>query len=278
MCLVFKNIGLSAEHEDVIEKLLQQVAFDSSELDHIWALMDRVWDESGCDNRTPDPEKLAKFYRHPVWTLNGLLVEHHDLSKQHRQAVSNWIVSNRQMLGLYKILDFGGGFGSLARLVASKDPAIQIDVLEPHPNNLALSKAKQFANIRYIQSLNQMYDCLISMDVLEHLPDPLKTLAEMIESVRLNGYLLIATNFFPVTKCHLPGNFHFRYSFQTIAKIMGLSILGPCANSHAIKYKKKINQPLNWNKIRLYENLSRISFPILKLAHVGYKAVKRIVK
>jgi hypothetical protein len=59
---------------------------------------------------------------------------------------------------------------------------------------------------------------------------------------------------------------------------MGLSILGPCVNSHGIIYKKKTNQPLNWNKIRFYEFLSRASFPVLKLAHYGYTAIKRTIK
>ena len=277
MGLVFKNIGLSSEQEDTLEKLLQQVAFDSFEPEHIWTLMDRVWDESGCDNRTPNPEKLAKFYRHPVWILNGLLVEHHDLSKQHRQVVSDWIVSNRQMLGLYKIVDYGGGLGSLARLVARKDPVIQIDVFEPHLNKVAQARAKPFTNIRYIQSLDQEYDCLISMDVLEHLPDPLKTLSEMIDSVRLNGYLLIATNFFPVIKCHLPGTFHLRYSFDGFARVFGLSSNGGCHGSHATIYHKIGGRNLTWKTIRRMEKISKTLFPCLESLHKVYRSVRQRV-
>lgn len=277
MDLVFKNIGLSTAREDVLEKLLQRIASDTSKLEHIWALMDRVWDECGCDNRVPDPKKLADFYQHPVWILNGLLIEQHDLSKQHREAISDWIVSNRYMMRFNKIVDYGGGFGTLARLVARKDPSIQVDVLEPHPENLARIRAKSFTNIRYIQSLDQEYDCLISTDVLEHLPDPLKTLAEMIDSVRLNGYLLIATNFFPVIKCHLPGTFHLRYTFKAFARFFGLVDCGPCHGSHTTIYCKASGSVPDWGKIRRREKISKFLFPYLESLHKIYRGVRQRV-
>jgi 2-polyprenyl-6-hydroxyphenyl methylase/3-demethylubiquinone-9 3-methyltransferase len=197
---------------------------------------------------------------------------------QHRHAISDWIILNRKKLAFHKIIDYGGGFGTLAKLIAQKDSSIQIDIFEPHPSELAQKTVTGFANIHFVNSLNGIYDCLVSTDVLEHVPDTLKTFSEMINAIRLNGYLIIANNFYPVIKCHLPSTFHFRYSFKIFAKIMGLSILGPCGNSHAIRYKKKTNQLLNWKKIRFYENLSRASFPILKLAHYGYNAIKRTIK
>jgi 2-polyprenyl-6-hydroxyphenyl methylase/3-demethylubiquinone-9 3-methyltransferase len=277
MPVVYKNIGLTTAQEDVIEKLLRATRARRLNLEDVWTLMDRVWDKSGCDNRTSDPEKLAKFYLHPVWILNGLLVEHLDLSKQHRDAISDWIVSNRQILGLHKIIDYGGGFGSLARLVACKDPAIQIDVFEPHPSNLAQARAKQFTNIRYIQSLDRGYNCLISTDVLEHLSDPLKTLAEMIDSVRLNGYLLIATNFFPVIKCHLPGTFHLRYTFDGFARVFGLAPKGGCRGSHATIFRKISARTLAWKTIRRMERISKTLFPCLESLHKVYRNVRQRV-
>jgi len=274
----FIDIGLSAKEEKEIAKLLPTLSPNPPQLADIWAIMDQVWDNYGCDNKKPNWDKISKFYQHPVWILNGLFIEQDEESMRHRHAISDWVILNRKKNALQKIVDYGGGFGTLAKLIAQKDSSIQIDIFEPHPSKLAQKTVTEFPNIRFVNSLNGIYDCLISTDVLEHVPDTLKTFSEMINSIRLSGYLIIANNFNPVIKCHLPSTFHFRYSFQIFAKIMGLSILGPCVNSHAIKYKKKTNQPLNWNKIRFYENLSRISFPILKLAHYGYNSIKRIIK
>jgi len=67
---------------------------------------------------------------------------------------------------------------------------------------------------------------LIAIDVLEHVPDPLINFAEMIKSVKLSGYLVIANNFRPVIKCHLPQVFHFRYTFNQFAIMMGLEVIG----------------------------------------------------
>jgi len=273
MKIEFKNIGLSSKQERDVEKLLSPFQNVGLELEDIWEMIDQVWDEYGCDNKKPDWDKISEFYKHPVWTLNGLFVEQHPLSMQHRQAISDWVILNQKKIGLQKILDYGGGFGTLAKLIAQKNSNIQIDIFEPYPSELAQEATAEFPNIRFVNSLKGIYDCLISTDVLEHVPDTLKTFSEMISSVGLNGYLIIANNFHPVIKCHLPSSFHFRYSFQIFAKVMGLSILGPCMGSHAIIYKKNA-QPLNWNKIRFYEKLSRVSFPVLKLAQLGYRVIK----
>jgi ubiquinone/menaquinone biosynthesis C-methylase UbiE len=278
MGIVFKNIGLSAVQEDAIEKLLQQKPVNPLELENVWTLMDRVWDEYGCDNQTPDPKKVAKFYQHPVWILNGLFIEQHDLSKQHRETISDWIVSNRNTMRLNKIVDYGGGFGTLARGVAQKDPGIQIDIFEPHPSDFAKTKMKSFNNIRYIQSLNKRYDCLICTDVLEHLPDPLKILSEMIDSVRINGYLLIANNFFPVIKCHLPNTFHLRYTFNIFTRFLGLADSGPCHGSHVTIYRKASEKIPDWGKIRRLEKISIFIFPCLQTIHRHYRIAKKRLK
>ena len=276
MNLIFKNIGLSPEQEDAIEKLLQQTPFDSIELEDIWILMDRIWDEFKCNIQSTDPEKIAKFYQHPVWIVNGLFCEQYDLSKQHLEAISTWIVSNRNKLGFNNLVDYGGGFGSLARSVSQKDRNIQTDIFEPHPSDFAQKKVKQFENIQFVQSLNKGYDCLTCMDVLEHLSHPLKALSEMIDSVRVDGYLLIANNFYPVVKCHLPSTFYLRYSFLIFTALMGARYMGPCRGSHALVYKKVSDDPWRWKRaIRASQTLAMTLFPALDALHHLYRRVKR---
>lgn len=265
---IFRNIEEELLSKSDVAELKDLVAGANHippQLEDIWKLIDKVWDEMKCDNENLDLVKINKFYSHPVWLLNGLFIEEHPLSIQHRNAISSWIINPKIMIK--KLIDYGGGFGTLARMIAQKNPSIQIDIFEPNPTEYALARCRKFKNIRFISSTDKVsadrYDCLVSTDVLEHLIDPLRNLYEMISFVDRNRYLLIANNFHPVVKCHLPSTFHFRYTFNLFTRMMGLKREGPCQGSHAIIYKKIANHSPNWTALRNLEKISRLTFPIL---------------
>jgi len=112
--LTDKNLTKTEKEE--IEKLLKREKQGLSDLEQMWYLMDLIWDHYKCDNQDLDWEKIGAFYSHPVWLLNGLFIEQHDVSMGHRHAISDWIVNHK----FKNVVDFGGGFGTLARLIAQK--------------------------------------------------------------------------------------------------------------------------------------------------------------
>jgi ubiquinone/menaquinone biosynthesis C-methylase UbiE len=232
-----------------------------SNLEQMWYLMDLIWEDFGCDNINLNWEKISKFYSHPVWLLNGLFIEQDSVSMNHRHEISDWIITNK----IENIVDYGGGFGTLARLIAKKTPNINVNIYEPHPSEFGLKRSNEYSNITIIDKLNSHYDCIVCTDVLEHVPDPLSDLSIMIKSVKKGGYLVIANAFFPMIKCHLPQNFHFRYSFNFFAKKMGLEIAGSLNDDQAIIFKKLNNKILSWKKLRFYEKISILTFQIIKL-------------
>ena len=266
--------NLTKLEKEEIEKLLRRKDENlQTDLEQMWFLMDLIWDDYECDNKHLNWENIGKFYSHQVWLLNGLFIEQHEVSMGHRHTISNWIVKNE----FKTVVDYGGGFGTLARLTAQKDKNIQINIYEPYPSEFGLKRATEFENINIIGKLESSYDCLMSTDVLEHVPDPLNDFSEMIKSVKLNGYLVIANAFFPMIKCHLPQDFHFRYSFNMFAKMMGLEVVGVLEGSHATVFKKIDETKPNWKKIRLYENLSKVSFPIIETLKPILIPIKRLL-
>ncbi len=77
-------------------------------------------------------------------------------------------------------------------------------------------------------------------------------------------------------KCHLPQDFHFRYTFNQFAKMMGLEVVGILEGSHATIFKKvEIMEP-DWIKIRLYEKLSKIAFPVIEVLKPALRPAKRL--
>ena len=270
--LTDKNLTIVEKSE--IETLLKREDKTiKTDLEQMWYLMDLVWDDYSCDSKQLNWDNIGKFYSHSVWLLNGLFIEQDEESIGHREAISDWVVKKN----FKNVVDYGGGFGTLARLVAEKDTNIIMNIYEPHPSQFGLKRTREFANINVIGELEGNYDCLMSTDVLEHVPDPLTDFSTMIKSVKVGGYLVIANCFLPVIKCHLPQDFHFRYSFNFFAKMMGLEVVGLLEGSHATIFKKVNDDEVNWKKIRFYEKLSKASFPIIETLKPILRPMKRLL-
>lgn len=268
------SIDLTLTESKRIEYLLNKIPKNPGiELEQVWYLMDLVWDEYNCDNVKLNWEKIGYFYSDPVWLLNGLFIEQDEVSMGHRHAISNWVSSK----GFSRIIDYGGGFGTLARLIAEKNSNSIIDIYEPHPSEFGIKRVAEFNNINMQNKLGCNYDVLLSTDVLEHVADPLMDFSTMIDSVSTGGYLVIANCFFPVIKCHLPQNFHFRFSFDVFAKLMGLKRVGLLEGSHATIYKKDAAKKINWDIVRKIEMVSKMVFPLIQCMIPILRPVKRFI-
>jgi 2-polyprenyl-3-methyl-5-hydroxy-6-metoxy-1,4-benzoquinol methylase len=254
-----------------IEKLLtRENRAITSDLDQMWYLIDLVWDDFGCDNNNLNWDNIDKFYKHPVWLLNGLFIEQNKTSTGHRHAITEWIKAT----GSSTVVDYGGGFGTLARMIAETSPDISVSIYEPHPSQFAVSRSAEFENITLVETLGSDYDCLVCTDVLEHVPDPLKNFSDMVGSVKENGHLIIANAFSPMIKCHLPQTFHFRHSFNFFARLMGLEVIEKLNGSHATIYKKTKAKNINWFSIRFFEQASRTLFPLIDSSKRAIRSTK----
>jgi len=136
-----ENYKLNVRDSEEIEKAIKLSNKVPPTLEEIWQLMDKVWD------------KIDRFHQHPVWKLNGLFIEQHALSVQHRHAISDWICLSQVKFGINKIVDYGGGFGTLAKLIGQKDSGMQIDILEQYPIEYAKTATVSYPNIRFVKSL-----------------------------------------------------------------------------------------------------------------------------
>ncbi len=186
-------------------------------LEDIWALMDEPWRELNCNPDVMD-ERIGAFYAHPVWLLNGLFIEQHAQSLDHRRRFTDWVTAQSPR----RVADYGGGFGGLARMIGAACPKATVEVIEPHPHPVAIERARRSANVRYQPALDGEYDILIATDVFEHVPDPLGLAAETAAALKPGGRYLIANCFQPVILCHLPQTFHFRNSWDSALAALGL--------------------------------------------------------
>ncbi len=187
------------------------------DLEGVWTLMDTAWDECGCDPDVID-ERIDRFYAHPVWLLNGIFIEQHAESLINRRVFAEYVAG----LAPERVADFGGGYGTLARMIGSICPDVEVHIVEPHPHEIAMSLAGETDNVSYVAELSGHYDVLLATDVFEHVPDPLGLVEETAAHLCLGGHYLIANCFWPVIRCHLPSTFHLRWSWNAALMKMNL--------------------------------------------------------
>lgn len=276
--LDLSTLPLDVSERECLVRLLGTRALQVElHLTELWRLMDRVWAEMGCDNLAPDWSLIERYYQHPVWLLNGLFIEADATSMMHRRAIAEWVAERGA--SVRTLLDFGGGFGTLARLIAQASKNVHVDIFEPHPTRIGQLRVADLERVAFVMSIdadNAAWDCLVSTDVLEHVADPLQTLCQMQAVVRPGGYLLLANNFHPVIQCHLPSTFHLRATFELFALGLGLVRMGRVKNTHAVVYQKRHRVQLHPDAMRRLERMSKTAFPVLDtLRRWGGQTVQR---
>jgi SAM-dependent methyltransferase len=253
-----EKYSLSSEDLATIEELLAKTGRNVS-LQDLYQLMDEVWYDFGCDPNHYDEEKYNAFYRHPVWLLNGIFIEQHEESLSHRLVIAGTIGEKKSA----KVLDFGGGFGTLARMIATANPDCSVDIWDPFPPQHGIEACAAYASIRFVSSpLDDSYDALVCTDVLEHVHDPLALLATMVQKVRVGGVLIIYNCFYRVIQCHLPSTFHLIHTFDEFCQLLGLRVEGKTKDDHATIYVKEADVVPDWKLIRRREKASILSHRI----------------
>tara|TARA_B100000579_G_scaffold62965_1_gene46207 strand:+ start:3275 stop:4021 length:747 start_codon:yes stop_codon:yes gene_type:complete len=141
-----------------------------------------------------------------------------DLASWHLNS-SNYIADTlrlQQKFAHGKVLDFGGGIGTHA-LAASSLPDVEhvwfVD-LNPQNRSFVEQRARQLGINDQISvhrdlesTCNVMFDSVICLDVLEHLPDPSKQLDIFLEKLSPGGIALMNWYFYKGENGEYP--FHF---------------------------------------------------------------------
>ncbi|UXY15615.1 class I SAM-dependent methyltransferase [Chitiniphilus purpureus] len=187
--------------------------------------LDAAWEQYGLDNRQPlnqQADKVAAYYSHPCWVLNGLFSGADPISRGHREKMADWIAEQRPM----RIADFGGGSGVLASLLIQRLPGASVEIVEPYPAEIFQRQLSGQNQVRFVPQLEGQYDVVVAQDVLEHVDDPLALASRLIAATRPGGLLIFANCFYPDIKCHLPATFYLRHTFSWILQQAGLQLQG----------------------------------------------------
>jgi len=254
-----------------LEKYLKDFdEFKSPNINDIWRISDQVWDDMGLNNRDYNLDQLGKYYSHPVFFLCGLFTEFDQDSMSHRKSIAGFFKNKKNII----ILDYGGGFGTLAKEIVKITPSSKIDVYEPYASKYAYDNIQNFKNIRFVNNLKEdYYDILVNTDVLEHVENPIESIAIYNKCLKKDGILISHWNFTPCNKCHLPKHFHFRYSFNGIVPLLGFSKeITNKRHGHYFKKIRNVNVE-DLNKAYKREKFSKLIYPLNEFK----EKIKRII-
>lgn len=242
-------------------------------VEDIWKIMNQVWDDIGLDNKNYNSEQLSRYYSHPVWFLNGLFIEIDQESMNNRKSIAGYF-KNKENL---KILDYGGGFGTLAKEIAKITPSSKVNIYEPYASKYTHENIKDFKNIKIVNNLKEnYYDVLVNTDILEHIEKPIELIAIYNKCLRRGGMLISHWNFTPCVRCHLPKHFHFRHTFNRVVPLLGFS--EEIINDRHGHYFKKIENITTKELGSAYrkEKISKLFYLLNKTIEEIKKLLRRI--
>ncbi len=232
-----------------------------SDVEKVWQAMDEEWDRTNAGYRAEDSENLGIFYSSPVWLLNGIFTATDPESIQHRTVLADFVAG----LNPATITEFGGGFGSLSRNLASRCPRAAIKVVEPFASKLALALSEDIPNLEYCDTLPEASDVVIAQDVLEHITDPLGQFSDLLNALPVGGIVITANCFKPVIKCHYPGAYHFNHTFRYIAPHLGCRLERRLPGAKHIEIYRKVSDRVGSLPARVLEGVSKLAGPAMKV-------------
>lgn len=210
--------ALSYLHDDEKQKGLA--------LPRVWAILDQGWDE--CSRQAKPANDRADFFRayydHPVWLINGAF------SESDPETITDRLAAVRMVAHVEpkRVLDYGGGIGTVSRLCAEKLEGVEsihlVDI--SRYSDTTRAHLKEFPAIQVLSEAKPPYDAVISTEVFEHVPDPIAAVAEINSLLRVGGALSASWSFVPVIKCHLAENLHFNNVMLWIVRALGFGFYG----------------------------------------------------
>lgn len=135
------------------------------------------------------PDEIRRYYSE---TTEYLI----DLGRWNATETFKLIINHLPDVQGLKVLDFGGGTGSLALLLHKR--GADVDYLDLPGVISDFARFRSDGRLNFIDSLldkSQTYDLIVAIDVFEHLPDLPEQMTMIAEALKPDGTLFFSNNF-----------------------------------------------------------------------------------
>ena len=209
--------------------LIDFLDIDNDELDK--RLINGVDDLAALHPGAFTESNAGNFYEEKVGDAHLI-----DLASWHLNS-SNYIADTlrlQQKFASGKVLDFGGGIGTHS-LAASFLPNVEhVWFVDLNPQNRSfvehrsrkLGIEKKISVFRDLESTSDViFDSIVCLDVLEHLPDPAKQLNIFLEKISPKGIAIMNWYFYKGEKGEYPFHFDDPYLIENFFSTLQLNYI-----------------------------------------------------
>lgn len=154
------------------------------------------WNSKKIDE--DNPEEIMNFYAQTENYIPELMIT---AATEDKQRLTRFVVAHCLKEGVKKILDFGCGIGEDSIVAALNELDTTAVDIEGKTFDFAKWRFRKYSinvktiGIKYYRPLDVKYDAITCFEVLQHVPDPEKTLEHFYERLNKNGILFITTRF-----------------------------------------------------------------------------------
>lgn len=263
---VIQNLSVDSRWQQAKKFLSHSEQVDGITHQQLCQILDRAWNElSGHKKQTDISNFLHEYYQHPVWLINAAFCESDRQTIEDRLAAVRLIAHARPR----KILDFGGGIGTVSRLCATVLPQVEtIDLVDiTEFRHTIASYLADFPKIRVLEEPDAPYDAIVSTEVLEHLEDPVGAVIDINGLLKVGGAFAASWSFVPTIECHLPHNFHLHGLMPWIIRSLGFGFYGfERRGTTVYSFIKQADiTPKMLRQARFLEQISKLPLPFERL-------------
>ncbi len=211
--ILFAIIGISSylflqatkrQHENSrLETLAELVAFTAKPQSEVAELLITSTAKLAADWHEKQPTTQQEI---EVWYCNNAPFYIYDLSQYH--LAYKHIVFTLDVISMAngRVLDYGAGIGDLALALAKKGATVTYFDVEGESKQYAKWQAERqglslnFAST-HVELMQEVFDTIIILDVLEHLFTPLEVLDFLLQRLSVGGMLIVSA-YFGATQAH----------------------------------------------------------------------------
>lgn len=237
------SLGLNPKAKELVDDDIKDIVMEISQFTgqqeaDVWAKARREASKAGTlvaeawNEANPQSSKaIEEFYQKTDAYLYDLPIEH---QRGLRVSWEKDLIKLLNKLGAETIFDFGGGTGEDAMHFAKNGLKTTYYDLPGKTYDFACWRFKQRSlpiktTNKLTQQLEGKFDSLVSIEVLEHVNDPVATVDQMRKLVRVGGNLILSESFTLLGQeypSHIEGRENLHQVFIPTLEALGLKFKG----------------------------------------------------